>query len=95
MTAPSTEKVAVAGLARFAGAFFFSCGAIAATKGVWDFAWGRPEARFFSVRPWSIVTQPQWTRFAGFELAFGLVCLGLGWVAWRLSRRLPPWTERR
>lgn len=94
MAAPSSEKVAVAGLARLAARIFWAAGAIVGVKGIWDFCGAQPEANFFSPRPWSFVTHAQWNRFAGFEMAFGLACAGLGWVARIYSRRLPPWIER-
>lgn len=94
MPPPSTEKVAAAGLARMAGGILWAGGALATGKGVWDCFRGAPEAQFFSPRPWSFVSHAQWMRFAGFELTFGLACLGLGWAAWLYSRRLPAWIER-
>lgn len=94
MTAPSTEKVAVAGLARLAAGIFWAVGGLVGTKGVWDCFGGQPEAQYFSPRPWMFVTQAQWARFAGFEIAFGLACVGLGWAAWIFARRLPVWRER-
>lgn len=94
MVPPSTEKVAVAGLARLAARLFWAVGVFVGGKGVWDCFRGQPEANFFSPRPWSFVTQAQWARFAGFELMFGLACAGLGWAAWVYSRRLPVWIER-
>lgn len=91
---PSKQKVAVAGLARLAGAIFGVGGGLFGAKGIWDCFRGVPEAHFFSPRPWSFVTQAQWTRFAGFEIAVGLACLGLGWAAWVYSYKLPAWIER-
>lgn len=90
----SKEKVAVAGLFRLAGGIFFVGGGLAGTKGIGDCFRGVPEAHFFSQHPWSFVTQAQWARFAGFEVAVGLACAGLGWAAWAYSHRLPAWIER-
>jgi hypothetical protein len=91
---PPKEKVAVAGLARLSAGIFWAVGGLVGAKGVWDCVGGRPEADFFSPRPWSFVTHAQWFRFAGFEIAFGLACAGVGWAAWLYSRRLPAWIER-
>ena len=55
---------------------------------------GQPEANFFSPQPWQFVTRAQWFRYAGFELAYGLACLGLGLAATIYARRLPEWVER-
>jgi hypothetical protein len=89
------QKVAVAGLARLAGGILWVWGGCAGAKGAWDCVGGQPEANFFSPRPWLFVTQAQWARYAVFEVVFGIVCVGLGWAAWRYSRRLPEWVERK
>ncbi|MBK8576143.1 MAG: hypothetical protein IPN90_10890 [Elusimicrobia bacterium] len=94
VSVPPTEKVAVAGLARLAAGIFWIWGGLAAVKGMWDCFGGQPEAQYFSPHPWTFVTHAQWVRFAGFELAFGFACAGLGWAAWVYSLRLPTWIER-
>ena len=94
MTAPSTEKVAVAGLGRLAAGILWAAGGGVGAKGVWDCFGGQPEAQFFSPRPWTFVTHAQWARFAVFEISFGLACAGVGWAAWVYARRLPAWRER-
>jgi hypothetical protein len=33
-------------------------------------------------------------RYAGFELAYGLACVGLAWYCVRWARRLPQTVER-
>ncbi len=94
MAAPSTEKVAVAGLARLAAGMMWAAGGLVGAKGAWDCFAGQPEAQYFSPRPWMFVNQAQWARFAGFELTFGLSCVALGWGIWVYSLRLPAWRER-
>jgi hypothetical protein len=88
------KKVAVAGLARLAAGIFWAGGAVAAGKGLFDAFLGSPEANFFSVKPWTIVTREQWFRWAGFEFAYGAACLALGGVLWVWAKRLPAWQER-
>jgi hypothetical protein len=88
-----TEKVAVAGLGRFAAWILGSVGVLAVLKGAWDLTFGEPEAQFFSAGPWSIVSKSAWLRFGLFEFVFGVACLGLGRAVWIYSRRLPEWKE--
>jgi hypothetical protein len=90
-----TEKVAVRGLARLAGGIFFVFGGLLVVKALWDCFAGAPEANHFSSRPWEFVTREQWLRYGGFQLAYGLSCLGLGWAARAYARRLPEWRERK
>ncbi len=88
------QRVAVRGLARLASRIFFVWGALAAAKGLWDAFGGQPEANYFSPQPWQFVTRQEWSRYAGFELAYGLACLGVGWAILSLARRLPLWKQR-
>lgn len=89
-----TEKVAVRGLARLAGWIFLSWGGLMAWKGLYDLFWGAPEANFYAPTPWAFVTRAQWLRWGGFELAYGLSCLALGWAARRYAQRLPEFILR-
>jgi len=84
-----TKRVAVRGVVRFPSVLFFLVGGGAALKGIWDSFFGAPEANVFSPVPWSFVTREEWLRFAGFELAFGLACVGVGLTLWVWSRELP------
>jgi hypothetical protein len=88
------ERVAVAGVARFAAWVFWGVGGVAVAKGAWDLFVGQPEANFFSQQPWSIVSRSSWFRFIGFEIAFGVANGFSGWAVWLFSRRLPPWFGR-
>lgn len=88
------QKVAVAGLVRLAGWIFLGWGALTAAKGLWDCFLGQPEANFYSPRPWEFVTREQWLRWSGFELAYGLSCLALGWAAREYAKRLPEFVLR-
>jgi hypothetical protein len=63
-------------------------------QGPSDCLGGEPEANFYSAAPWEFVTRAQWLRFAGFELAYGLACLGLAFAAWRYAERLPVYVLR-
>ncbi len=77
-----------------AGWFFFIWGGLVLLKGLWDCFGGQPEANSFSSRPWEFVTREQWLRYAGFELAYGLACLAVGWASRVFARRLPEWVEK-
>ena len=89
-----TEKVKIRGLARLAGWGFAVWGGLVALKSLYDLVWGEPEANLYSARPWEFVTQEQWLRWSGFELAYGLACLALAWYAWSFARWLPEMVER-
>ena len=69
-------------------------GALVAPKGFYDLFRGEPEANLYSLEPWAFVTQEQWFRYAGFEVVYGLVCLGLAWLLWRYAARLPEFVMR-
>ena len=88
------EKIKVRGLPRIASAFLGAWGVVVALKALYDLFAGEPEANLYSAEKWQFVTQPQWLRYAGFELAYGLSCLALAWLLWRYSRFLPEWIER-
>lgn len=89
------EKVRIRGLGRIAAAIFGGWGALTASKGLYDLFLGQPEANLYSAVPWTFVTREQWLRYGGFEFAYGLACLALGWAVDRYSRFLPETVERR
>ncbi len=88
------EKIKIRGLIRIAGWIFNVWGGLVAFKGLYDSFFGEPEANFYSPEKWQFVTQDQWMRWSGFELAYGLACVGLGWACWEMAKKLPDWTER-
>ena len=93
---PSSEfqVIQARGLAHLA-AFIFGFGGVVITiRALYDLFWGAPEANIYSARPWQFVTLNQWTRYAGFELCYGLSCLALAWVIIRYSRFLPKTIRR-
>jgi hypothetical protein len=61
---------------------------------MYDLFVGEPEANLYSPQKWQFVTQEQWLRYGGFELAYGLSCLALAGLLWRYSRFLPEFVER-
>jgi hypothetical protein len=93
-TTTTTEKIKVRGLPRIAGAILGAWGALVSFKALYDLFAGEPEANLYSPGKWQFVTQAQWLRYAGFELAYGLSCLALAWLLWRWSLLLPDWIER-
>ena len=88
------EKIKIKGLPRIAGAILGVWGAVVACKALYDLFAGEPEANIYSPAPWQFVSQEQWLRYGGFELAYGLACAGLAWWLFRYSRLLPEWIER-
>jgi hypothetical protein len=89
------ETIKIKGLARLTAAIFAGWGGLVAIKGLWDLFIGQPEANAYAPYPWAFVTQADWMRWSGFELAYGLACLGLSWVCLRYARRLPDTIQRR
>ncbi len=90
MSAPrARETIKVRGLGRLAAALFALWGGLCAVKGLYDLAFGEPEANRYSPVKWAFVTEAQWLRWAGFEFLYGAACLGLAWYCLRWSRRLP------
>ncbi|MBI4679361.1 MAG: hypothetical protein HY748_17435 [Elusimicrobia bacterium] len=94
MKLPETEKIKVRGLACLAAAIFGCWGGLIALKGLYDLFIGEPEANLYSAVPWTFVTQEAWLRYGGFEVAYGLACLALGWAVLRYGRFLPETLER-
>jgi hypothetical protein len=88
------ETVKIRGLARLTAAIFAGWGGLVCLKGAWDLLGGEPEANLYAPLKWAFVTEAQWLRYAGFELAYGLACVGLAWYCLRWARRLPETVER-
>jgi hypothetical protein len=93
-TESTYETIKIRGLARLAAAIFAGWGGPVALKGLWDLFVGEPESNLYAPQKWAFVTQAQWLRWAGFELAYGLACCGLAWYCLRWARRLPETVER-
>ena len=60
-----------------------------AFKALYDLFLGEPEANLYAPRPWAFVSKSQWMRYGGFELAYGLALLALGYYTLRLAKFLP------
>ncbi|MDD5630199.1 MAG: hypothetical protein PHU21_14115, partial [Elusimicrobia bacterium] len=88
------ERIKIAGLARLAAWIFGVWGAVVTLKAFYDLFLGEPEANLFAPRKWAFVTQEQWLRYGGFELAYGLALLGLAGYALKFSRLLPEVVKR-
>ena len=88
------ETIKIRGLARLAAAIFAGWGGLAVFKGLWDLFVGEPEANLYAPVKWAFVTEAQWLRWAGFELFYGLACLGLAWYCVLWGRRLPETAAR-
>lgn len=93
-TTAKIEKIKLRGLPRIAGAILGGFGALVSCKALYDLFAGEPEANLYSPQKWQFVTQEQWLRYGGFELAYGLACVGLAVLLWRYSRFLPEFVER-
>ena len=83
------EKVKIRGLAHIFAVIFAVWGLAVSGKAVYDLFIGEPEANLYSAQPWTFITQEEWLRYGGFELAYGLSCLALAWGAKHYARRLP------
>ena len=83
------ETIKIRGLARLTAAIFAGWGGLAAFKGVYDLLGGEPEANLYAPQAWAFITRAQWSRFALFELVYGLSCVALAWYCVRWSRGLP------
>ncbi|MBI4375727.1 MAG: hypothetical protein HY549_04675 [Elusimicrobia bacterium] len=92
--AAATERIKIRGLVRIPSVLFGLWGTAVSLKALYDLLLGEPEANLYSSRKWEFITQEQWLRYGGFELAYGLACLGLAWALWRYSRFLPEHVER-
>lgn len=88
------EKIKIRGLARIPAGVFGVWGVVVSLKAFYDLFVGEPEANLYSHEKWAFVTQEQWLRYAGFELAYGAACLALAWTFIRYSRFLPETMER-
>jgi len=64
-------------------------GAIVTPKGVYDLFWGSPEANLYAPEAWAFVSKEQWLRYGGFEVVYGLACLGVALYLVRFSKFLP------
>lgn len=87
-------KIKVRGLVRAAGWIVVVWGSVVTLKGFWDAFCGEPEANQFSPQPWQFITKDQWLRYAGFEICYGMACLGVAYLLWRYAQRLPEWVIR-
>jgi len=94
LSAAASEKVKIRGLTRIFSFLLAPWGLAVAVKGLYDLFAGEPEANLYSLRKWQFVTQEQWLRYAGFELAYGLACLGVAYAVLRAGRFLPAFIER-
>jgi hypothetical protein len=92
--APTLEKVKIRGLAVISAFVLGLWGAVVSLKGLYDLFAGEPDANLYSAQKWQFVTQEQWLRYGGFELAYGLACAALAYALWRYSRFLPEVVER-
>ena len=88
------EKIKIRGLARISAFFLAAWGTVVTLKSLHDLFIGEPEANLYAPKKWAFVTQEQWLRYGGFELAYGLSCLALAWVIFRYAEFLPNFIER-
>jgi len=89
------EKIRIKGLVIISGWIFLCWGTIIALKGLYDMFWGEPEANLFSPHKWEFVTRQQWMTWSGFELTYGICCIGIYYLLRRYSAFLPDYIERK
>ena len=87
------KKLKFRGLFVAAGWMFVLWGGIVMVKGFYDLLIGEPEANYFSPRPWDFVTRSQWANWAGFEVTYGLTCVGVAYLLWKFAPRVPEYME--
>lgn len=88
------EKIKIRGLALIPAWAFGVWGSIVALKAVYDLFVGEPEANIYAAEKWQFVTQQQWLRYGGFELAYGLSLVALALLLRSYARFLPESVER-
>ncbi len=88
------KKFKIRGLVTSACWIFFSWGAIIVLKGIWDLFWGEPEANIYSRYKWEYISQHQWLTWSGFEVTYGLACLGTAYLLRKYSERVPEYITK-
>lgn len=88
------EKIKIRGLALIPAWAFGLWGGLVSLKALYDLFAGEPEANIYAAEKWQFVTQPQWLRYGGFELAYGVSLLGLALLLRAYARFLPEHIER-
>ncbi|MGA2090389.1 MAG: hypothetical protein ABSH12_02880 [Endomicrobiales bacterium] len=83
------QKIKIRGLVRAAGWMFCLWGVTVALKGMFDLLWGEPEANYYSPHPWEFVTRHQWFNWSGFEMIYGLACIGITYLLWKYASYVP------
>lgn len=73
---------------------FCSLGALVTLKGFWDVFRGEPEANYYSLKKWEFISRQQWFTWSGFEVVYGLACIGMAFLLWKYSERVPEYIER-
>lgn len=68
---------------------FLAWGGVVMCKGFWDAFIGEPEANLFSPAPWQFVTRQQWLTWSGFEITYGLACIGIALLLRAYAPRVP------
>lgn len=91
---PPQEKIKIRGLVRIAGWIFISWGSLVAITGLYHSFFGEPEANYYSPAKWDFVTEEQWLRWSGFEITYGLACIGIALLCWEYAKILPDWILR-
>jgi hypothetical protein len=89
MTHSTPSKIKIRGLFRIAGWILVGWGSGMSFLGLVHAFFGEPEANIYSLEKWQFVTQEQWLRWSGFEMTYGLACIGIALVVWELAKRFP------
>ncbi|MCK5533845.1 hypothetical protein KAI68_01925 [bacterium] len=80
------EKIKIRGLVRQSGWIFLIWGIVVAIKGLLDAFLLNPPSEFISL--------DEWLRYAGFEIIYGIACLGVGILLFKFSRRVKEYVVR-
>ncbi len=89
------EKIKIRGLVTISGWIFLCWGVVVSLKGFYDVFLGEPEANLFSPQKWDFVSKKQWLTWSGFEIAYGLACIGVCYLLGMYAKFLPEYIERK
>ena len=80
------QKIKYRAVFKSSGWIFTVWGMIVVMKGLYDVFVGLPESEF--------VPLANWSKYAGFEVVYGLACIMMGLVIFEFSKKVPEIIER-
>ena len=80
------QKIKYRAVFKSSGWIFAVWGTIVVLKGLYDVVVGLPESEF--------VPLVKWSKYAGFEVVYGIACILIGLVIFEFAKRIPEFTEQ-